>query len=418
MKILIVSHNCFSTTQSMGKTLSSLFSDFEEQELMQLYLYPTLPNTDKCTNLFRITDREVLSSLVHRNAGCGRVVKPDEISAQNTLYESSSNVEVYQKERKLDLVARRARDLMWAMGSWKSQALKTWLLEGKPDVIFYALGDATFSQNIAMWAADFLHIPLVTYVCDEFYYYNRNLRNPFERVLCAPLTHNIKKTIKHSVHLVTICEELGEAYKRTFGVPYTTIMTGSSFSAGSLHMENNTKQLSYIGNLSLNRWKSMQEIATAIAQINKEQHEEYKLVYYGSKNDHLDGYAEYGGRLDPAQIQQVMSKSRLLIHTESFEEKFRDRLRYSVSTKVADSLASGNCLLAYGSEELASFHYLKENNCAFVCGSKDKLHDVIVNAVASEADRNKISANAVQIAEQNHDSTLNSKKMKEVFEQL
>lgn len=416
MKILLVSHNCFSTTQSMGKTFASLFSDFSAEELMQLYLYPTLPNTDQCTNLFRITDRDVLNSLLHCDPKCGRVIRSEEIRPDNTLYEEASNTEVYRKTRKAEILARRARDSMWMLGKWKSRELKAWLLDNKPDIVFYALGDAIFSQNIAMWAADFLKIPLVTYVCDEFYYYYRNLKNPFSRILCIPLTRNIKKTIKHSARLITICEELGEAYQKTFGVPYTTIMTGSSFPAGSLTIDDHARQISYIGNLTLNRWKSVQEIAVALKQVNAERNEDYKLVYYGSEDDHLNGYAEYGGRLDSCGVQNVMSKSRLLIHTESFEKEFRDRLRYSVSTKVADSLASGNCLLAYGPGDLASIRYLEKEQCAFVCDDRTALTDCIRRAVTDEKTRSEVKSRAVETARRNHNSLENSKKIREMFD--
>lgn len=418
MKVLIISHNCFSTTQSMGKTFASLFSEFEKSELMQLYLYPTLPNTDQCTNLFRITDHDVMDSILHRNYCCGRPIQPHEIKLENKLYQDISASEAYKRPRKNDLLARRARDVMWMLGNWKSEELKAWLNEGRPDVVFYALGDAVFSQNIAMWAANYLNIPLVTYVCDEFYYYHRNLHGFFARAISVPLVKNIEKTIKSSVHLITICKEQGEAYKKTFGVPYTTIMTGSSFPAGSLAVESDSNQISYIGNLALNRWKSIQEIASTIQRINKEQNENFRLVYYGTENEHLSGYAEFGGRLSHEEIQTVMSRSRLLIHTESFEEKFRDRLRYSVSTKVADSLASGNCLFAYGPEELASFHYLKKNECAFVCGDEEKLYGVMADALTNKYERNRISANAVHVAEKNHNSKLNSKKLKEVMERI
>lgn len=412
MKVLIVSHNCFSTTQSMGKTFSSLFSCFGQDELMQLYLYPTLPNTNQCTNLFRITDRDILDSLLHRSNSCGRVIHPDEINSDNTLYEDSASTNAYRRTRKADLLARRGRDVMWALGNWRSEGLKEWLRAGKPDVVFYALGDATFSQSIAMWVAEFLNIPLVTYVCDEFYYYYQNLSNPIARAICIPLVKNIKKTMEHSAHLVTICEEQGKAYQKTFGVSYTTVMTGSSFSVGSLSIDEHAKQISYIGNLGLNRWKPMLEIAAVIDQINQERKENYRFVYYGTRNEHLDGYIEFGGRLNPKQTQEVICRSKLLIHTESFEKEFRDRLRYSVSTKVADSLASGNCLFAYGSEELASFHYLKENACAFVCNCKTELHDMLMDALVNGESRHMVQTRATQVAKKNHDSIKNSQMIK------
>ena len=79
MKALIISHNCFSTTQSMGKTFASLFSAFKQDELMQLYLYPTIPNTGMCKELFRITDDDVIHSVFDRKSKCGRIIRPEEI---------------------------------------------------------------------------------------------------------------------------------------------------------------------------------------------------------------------------------------------------------------------------------------------------------------------------------------------------
>ena len=130
---------------------------------------------------------------------------------------------------------------MWKISAWKNADLKKWLSEGKPDVVFYALADATFSQNIAVWAATYLNIPLVTYICDEYYFY-------YKGVLSRGLTSNIAKTLRKSDRLITICDELGERYHKAFGSSYTPIMTGSSFVPGSLEKSTNgSKQLSYIG---------------------------------------------------------------------------------------------------------------------------------------------------------------------------
>ena len=73
MKTLIISHTPISTENNMGKTLYSLFECFEEVDLCQLYVYPSMPNIKKCGSYFRMTDKEVLKSIVKRNT-CGKRV--------------------------------------------------------------------------------------------------------------------------------------------------------------------------------------------------------------------------------------------------------------------------------------------------------------------------------------------------------
>jgi len=50
----------------------------------------------------------------------------------------------------------------------------------------------------------------------------------------------------------------------------------------------------------------------------------------------------------------------VIIHTESFSPRTQKMIQYSVSTKIADSLLNGPCLIAYGPEKLASIDYLKK----------------------------------------------------------
>ena len=85
IKVLVISHNCFSTSQSMGKTLTGLFSAFDKENLCQLYLYPSYPNIDMCNSSFRITDVEVLKNLFIR-AKCGKVVDKKKINDKQLMH--------------------------------------------------------------------------------------------------------------------------------------------------------------------------------------------------------------------------------------------------------------------------------------------------------------------------------------------
>ena len=405
MKVLIVSHNCFSTTQNMGKTLMSLFSEFKKEELMQLYFYPSVPNVDVCDSCYRITDNDALHSILKRKS-CGKEVVAKKTTGVETLFEKAEEAEQYKKINRNSFFVRRLRDFAWKISAWKSNDLKKWLREGKPDVIFYALGDSAFSQNIAMWAAKFLGVPLVTYVCDEYYFYYKEIRK-----FNLGLTSNIKKIIRRSATVVSICDTLGEAYKNAFGTPYITVMTGSSFAPGTLEKGQKRNQISYIGNLSLNRWKSLLDISEVIDEINAENSENYSVVYYGSENDNLKGKIKYGGKLDTEGVKKVMAESLMLVHAETFDEVYRERLRYSVSTKIADSLASGTPLLAYGPSELASMQHLITNKCAVFADNKTDLKCKLLKVLFDSEYMSTIGMCAVRTARKLHDSEGNSAKL-------
>lgn len=414
MKVLVISHNCFSSTQNMGKTLSTLFCEFSKDEIMQLYFYPSLPNIKNFDNYYRITDKDVIRSIARRNK-CGRKIFCSEINEENKLFENEGESKVYKEIKQNKDIIRRARDILWKIGNWKTKDLKRWLKTEKPDVVFYALGDATFSQNIAMWVAKYLNIPLVTYVCDDFYFCGKQAGFT-NKVLNFGLVKNIKKTIKSSKRVISICDQIGEDYQEAFDTPYTTVMTGASFEPGSLDLTDKKQQLSYIGNLSVGRWESLLEIQNALNGINKETNSIFELVYYGNENENLVNKVKYGGFLAAQDVKEVMAKSLLIIHTESFNDNFKSRVKYSVSTKIADSLASGTCLLAYGPDEIASIKYLRYNRIAFCIGDNDDLSKKLAEIITNDDLRKEIEQNALHLAKNNHTANNNSKLLRRTFE--
>ena len=412
MKVLIVSHNCFSETQNMGKTLMTLFSQFDKSEIMQLFFHPSVPMVDICSDYYRITDKDVIKSLIKRKS-CGATIFPS-LGHESIVFDAGV---ARKKVKQSNYFLRRLRDVLWQLSKWKSDDLKLWLNSGKPDVVFYALGESMFSQNIAMWISDYLSIPLVTYICDDFYFYGKKA-GLLQKVINAGMIKNLAKTIKKSKKIISICEEMGEAYEKEFSVPFYTAMTGSSFEAGTLEKREKTNQLSYIGNLSQGRWESLLDIKDVLDEINKEYKCDYKLVYYGKEKEELAKIIQYGGLLDSEGVKKTMAESLMLIHTEGFNEKFQARVKFSVSTKIADSLASGTCLLAYGPNCLASIGYLKNTGGALVVTDKSELKERLHEAFADPAYRSLIEKKALAVATQNHESESNSHKLHHVLENI
>ena len=68
MRSLIISHNVFCKTTSMGKTLSSYFETWDQNDLAQLYVHSEIPTSNICKNYYRITDKEMIKSIFSRKS--------------------------------------------------------------------------------------------------------------------------------------------------------------------------------------------------------------------------------------------------------------------------------------------------------------------------------------------------------------
>ena len=168
MKVLVISHNPFSSFQNMGKTMLSLFSAFDKNEVCQFYIYPSLPDVDKCSSYYRITDKNILSSYFKFR------VKGKEVQFESTikqsLFENANDEKLYRNRKNKKPLRSLLRDLMWKWARWFNKDLRNWLDKEKPTCIFVAPGKAKFLYDLALKISKVYNIPIVTYICDDYYF--------------------------------------------------------------------------------------------------------------------------------------------------------------------------------------------------------------------------------------------------------
>ena len=111
---------------------------------------------------------------------------------------------------------------------------------------------------------------------------------------------------------------------------------------------------------------------------------------------------KFHGKISYDEVIEVMGSSMAVIHTESFDESVRKSVAYSISTKIADSLASGTYILAFGPEEIASIEYLKENEAAFCIVDDENLEKDLVTFFNIIQNGDIIARNAIILAKKNH----------------
>lgn len=421
MKVLIVSHNPVTTQNNMGKTFLSLFSCFERQELCQLYIYPTLPNQDRCAAFYRITDKEVLQSLGRFRRPGGRIDR-SQISEVQGLYEDERDEAVYRDRKNKSPLRRMLRDAMWKCSGWYSPDLRSWLEEQQPEVIFVAPGVAKFLYDMALKISKRRHIPLVTYICDE-YYFVKKPRGLAEKLRLGLLRRKIEQLMARTAHLTVICDELKQAYSQRFRVETTTLMTGASAPpVDTPRLCPAPRTISYFGNIRLGRYRSLAQIGQALDDINAQEGTDYRLKIYTSEKDSQILAAFQGlrsvelcGFVTGADFQRTFAEAELLLHTEDFDPDSIDAVRHSVSTKIADSLASGIPLLAYGPAEVASMGHLLRNGCAITATSPEALRPMLLRAFDDETVRTETVGRALAVAKGCHDSAVTSRRLRAII---
>lgn len=415
MKVLVISHNPITTYQSMGKTFLSLFSEFKKDELCQFYIYPSLPDVDACNSYYRITDRNIFDSYTHFGKVNGRELSSKDIDTSNHNFYENEKEESFINVKKTALKTL-LRDIMWRFAHWNNEQLRSWIQHEKPTCIFFAGGESKFIYNIAMRISRQYSLPIATYICDEFYF----LENPASftaKIEFLFLKKKIEKIMSVSKLLVTISEELNNTYSSYFHKRAVTIYTGSSSSIQleTLPVGTGVKGFYYFGNLAFGRFDSLEKIGKCLELINEEQNQEYRLYIYtrtlsDSEKERIQNSKAivYCGYVTGKEYEEAYADADILVHVESFREKDIQRVKNSISTKIADALGSGKPVLAYGPESISSIKYLARENAACVVSDERSLLSSI-KAMLDKEYRDILVRQALKTAMNNHNSRNNSK---------
>ena len=406
MKILIISHNIFSNSSNMGKTLSGYFRELNFEDIAQFYIHSEVPTLHSCQNYYRITDKEMLSSILTRKSG--KIFRETDIhtNADQVRTDTGLTAKLYQKSRSRTPLIYLMRNLWWSLGAWNTKKFNKWVDEFKPDCIFFVSGDYAFMYKIALKTAQKRNIPMIVSCMDDHYFYNRNENKFLGKLAHQLFMKQVKKTIQYASAILPICDTMSRDYQAFFKKPCYTIHTASTLKE-PLCMEKKNK-ISYIGNLGLGREKQLLTIAKALQSIEVENCPKYIDVYSAETRPEIlanlteENGIRFHGRISPEEVLQIMGESLAVIHTESFDAEMRKRVKYSVSTKIADSLASGTPLLAYGPEEVASMQHLICHNAAFCATDPSELKTVLTNLIINNAMREKVVQSALALAKSKH----------------
>lgn len=406
MRVLIISHNVFCNSASMGKTLSGYFKDFKPDELAQFYIHSEIPTSDVCSNYYRITDKEIIKSIFIRKSGKVFGASDIVLNSSNVRTDKGIIAKLYQKARRRTPLVYILRNMWWTLGVWNTRKLDEWIDSFNPDCVFFASGDYAFMYKIALKIAKKKSIPLIVSCMDDYYLNNRNERRFLGKTTHKCFLKQVHRTMNYASAVLTICDKMAEDYQKFFSKPCHVIHTSTSIKEPLAFPKK--KKISYIGNLGLLRDKQLLDIASVLQRIDLDGCPKYIDVYSPEARSEVlcnlteENGIRFHGKVSANEVLRIMGESLAVIHTESFDSIIRKLVRYSVSTKIADSLASGTPILAYGPSDVASMSYLISNEAAFCATDLLELKDVLTDLLSNEEKRKEISHNAINLAKTNH----------------
>ena len=401
-KILLITNNALMDGDANGRTLGTLLESYPKDCLMQFCTNGHSVSSRYMVDAYKFSDRDVLRTLAKMKCECKKlVVDSNEIRRIGT--------EVGIKKSSAVVCGR---EILWRLAIPRLDLYKL-AKSFRPDIVLLQLGACAFTAQIAYRLAEKLNIKLIVFTTEDYYFKKWNYIEPDKKNLFYYLfSKYYNKVIKRLFRKADFCicntPFLANMYQNEFGIKTSVIMNSANGVESSEYVKDNNK-IVYAGNLELERYISLIEIAQEIYKISPD----YHLDVYGGfsqvitselskqPNIRLKGFAAY------KDILKEMAGARLVLHMESPKEFYKRDLRAAFSTKIPDSLACTTPLLLYAPEELAETKYLQENECAFVCTGREDLELVVNEALTNAKKREFVLENSRKAVEKNHTHKIN-----------
>lgn len=407
LRILILADESWNDYIFGNGVLTNWFTDFDA-EFAEIYLSPNLPNNEICNHYFRITDKQMLKSIIGKRAG-GEVCQ-DKTNCQVT----SMHQGIYVYLKKISMLFHTPmmmiRDLIWSLGRYNIVEMRKFIEIFKPDVIFSARLGSVKLFRIEKLLSQISSLPIIAFTGDNEIGYDCFSYSPLFWIRRWYTTRMFKRNKNIYSHYFMHSQQQANWYTEKYKIPTSTLFK-CSIRQNNNHIStiNHPIIMVYAGRLYCNRWKTLAQIGKALKIINQEQ-ERIRLDIYTS--DELTSVQkkslnqEYSIYIHPAvtasELTNIYNSVDIALHVESFDKKYRLLTKYSFSTKIIDLLASGCAVMAICWDQQTGYQYLKSNDAALCISNYSEITSQLQKIITNPALIKYYAKKAQQCAQRNH----------------
>lgn len=414
-RVLVISNNSFSLSNSNGRTLGLLFKGWPKDKLAQFCITSDGPDWDICNRYFCVSDRQALKSLLTLTG-----------AKHNDLLEYKTKAPPKTKRIKRTAIKSLIRHCIWCSGIWMKGDFKAWIKAFTPNIVIIQSGDTAFTHDLARKISMHFRAKLVFFNTEGVFFLKENFlyKGFCDRVFFPVYRQLYRHSYRKAMHSASYAFYLNDLIKQdndsVFNVPGMVIYNTSLIRPSTFFFDSDDPVISYFGNFGFDRSKVLVEVANilesagirSIINVYGKGFPEIEERLKGCSGIAFHGFVPY------EKILEVISKSDVLLHVESQEAEFSESLRYGFSTKIADCLSSGRPFLLYASPSIACSQYLIKNDCAWFADTPESLISSLHSIVFDESERRRKLHNACIVSENNHSVSKNSRTFQNILVSL
>lgn len=386
-KILIISNNAISNTESNGRIYSYLVNEYLPDNICNFYVRgnPDIEGVDYLT----VSPKKALLSKITFGI----------LKSKNAHIEQSHSSTMGSSKSK-KVFFHVLRNFAFYRNKSILNLLEKEILDQKINVIYLWGSNIPYLYRYAWKLAKKLNLKLVTFTGEDYPLKKYNYISFKRSIFFSGFQKKLRKSAE-IVYKISSCnmfsnDELRDFYKDSFHLENaeTVYLKSPLTELQQITASNDTFNILYGGNLYNERIKSIIDIASYCKK-----YENVKILIYGQGNnealEQLEKFPniEYKGVLPYNKLINEIKKANLLLHVEGFSDFYKMDCKFAFSTKISDYFMINLPFFAYGPEEISGIKFCRKLIPDFTASSWDelnKLDAIILNKKKFVVDYNKV----------------------------
>lgn len=389
-KVLIVNATALNSNKAESITMRSVFSEWPKERLMELAF--------ETEGASKVEDFGIFSYIVPLWYAPVRFIG-------NLRFFKGLNKKIKENETLVveNKSSSDAKNILRMLRQWLALTItnsrcfipadaKRAIRKFKPDVIYTISGGLEITRIVNRIAKKF-NIPIVPHFMDNW----QDSLEWNDNSLLLLYKHSLNKAVqemyKHSYCALAISKRMAEVYEKRWHIPHHYLMNSvntRAFMCYDKKMDKNSLFV-YAGGLHLGRWKALNEIGMLIDRYNEEKSLSCVFVLYCPNIDRAQYINKITAKcinfhspVSHEEIHNIYANADVLVHAETRQFQDNSYVKYSLSTKLPEYLASNRPFLFYGPENIYITQFLLENDACFV-GTDIQTLNIALNSLLSDS---------------------------------
>jgi glycosyltransferase involved in cell wall biosynthesis len=287
-----------------------------------------------------------------------------------------------------------------------------WLDKFKPDILYVQVSERA-GVNFARQVTAYLKVPMILHMMDDWPSTISN-HGLFKKYWNRKIDSDFKLLIKDAALLMSISDDMAVEYEKRYGRKFVTFHNPIDCTFWKQYPKTNYElgkppTLLYAGRIGIGVEDSLETIAIAIEQLNREMNisiqfdlqtkeippwiNRYKCVVHKKFVPYHD-------------LPKVFAKADFLVLPYDFSNKGRRFIKYSMPTKMPEYMMSGTPIIIFAPAETAVVNYAQQYGCAKMIteNNVEAFKKGFQELLENKLERTTMAKNAVVIAEKRHNA--------------